>query len=112
MDYKKMSDSELANVMVNYINRVAHLKKLISNHMNGTDCGSVSAERIEEEYAQLKKEICDDEEYLYFVKNRDDRSLYMGAFSPSIREAAAFGFTVKTNHRVDQEMFNSVAEAH
>ena len=36
----------------------------------------------------------------------------MGAFSPSIREAAAFGFAVPINHRVDQEMFNAVAEVH
>lgn len=35
----------------------------------------------------------------------------MGAFSPSIREVAAFGFTVPKNNRVDQEMFNAVAEA-
>lgn len=112
MDYKNMSDSELAKVMVNYINRTAHLKKLIANHMDGSDGGSVSVDKIKEEYAQLKKEIRDDADYLYLVKNRDNRPIYMGAFSPSIREAAAFGFMVKINHRVDQEMFNSVAEAH
>ena len=112
MDYKNMSDSELAVVMVNYINRVDHLKQLISNYIDGSDCGSMSEARIKEEYAQLKKEIRDDADYLYLKRNRDDRPIYMGAFLPSIREAAAFGFTVPINHRVDQQMFSTVADAH
>lgn len=112
MDYKKMTDAELASVMVNYINRVTHLRRLISNYLDGTDRGNILAEKIKEEYARLKKELREDADYLYLVRNRDDRPLYMGAFSPSIREAAAFGFTVPINHRVDSEMFNAVAEAH
>ncbi len=112
MDYKNMSDSELAVVMVNYINRVAHLKRLISNYIDDSDRSSMSAAQIKEEYAQLKKEIRDDADYLYLKRNRDDRPIYMGAFLPSIREAAAFGFTVPINHRVDQQMFSTVADAH
>ena len=112
MDYKNMSDSEIANVMVNYINRVAHLKRVISNYIDESDGRSIPAERIKAEYAQLKREIREDADYLNLVRNRDDRPIYMGAFSPSIREAAAFGFTVPINHRVDQGMFNAVAEAH
>ena len=30
MDYKNLSDSELASIMVNYINRVEHLQELIA----------------------------------------------------------------------------------
>lgn len=112
MDYKNMSDSELAVVMVNYINRVAHLKRLISNYIDDSERSSMSAAQIKEEYAQLKKEIRDDADYLYLKRNRDDRPIYMGAFLPSIREAAAFGFTVPINHRVDQQMFSTVADAY
>lgn len=112
MDYKNMSDSELANVMVNYINRIVHLERLISNYMNGLDDRNIPAEKIKKEYAQLKTEIREDANYLNLVRNQDDRPTYMGAFSPSIREAAAFGFRVPINHRVDREMFNAVAEAH
>lgn len=112
MDYKNMPDSELANVMVNYINRIVHLERLISNYMNGLDDRNIPAEKIKKEYAQLKIEIRKDANYLNLVRNQDDRPIYMGAFSPSIREAAAFGFTVPINHRVDQGMFNAVAEAH
>lgn len=75
MDYKNMSDSELAVVMENYINRVDHLKQLISNYIDGSDCGSMSEARIKEEYAQLKKEIRDDADYLYLKRNRDDRPI-------------------------------------
>lgn len=112
MDYKNMLDSEIATVMVNYINRTAHLKGLISRYIDGTDRGSIEEQRIKEEYAQLKKEIRDDADYLSLVRNRDTRPIYMGAFSPSIREAAAFGFTVPINHKIDYQMFSAVSEAH
>ena len=46
MDYKNMPDSELANVMVNYINRIVHLERLISNYMNGLDDRNIPAEKI------------------------------------------------------------------
>ena len=53
MDYKNMSDSEIANVMVNYINRVAHLKRVISNYIDESDGRSIPAERIKEELSLI-----------------------------------------------------------
>jgi hypothetical protein len=44
-------------------------------------------------------------------QNSKGSDLYKGAFEQSIREAAAFGFTVPVDANVNQMMFNAVAEA-
>ena len=54
----------------------------------------------------------EDADYLDLVSNQEGSQLYMGYFSPSIREASAWGFTVPVNHRVDYQMFSAVTEAH
>lgn len=110
MNFKEMTDSELANVMVNYIGRVEHLQYIISRYLQGNDC--ISASQIKDEYARLKGELREDSHYLSLKQNSKGGDLYKGAFEPSIREAAAFGFTVPVNANVNQMMFNAVAEAH
>lgn len=110
MDFKKMTDSELAKVMVNYIGRVEHLQNIISWYLQGNEC--ISTSQIKAEYAQLKEELREDAHYLSLKQNSKGSDLYMGAFEPSISEAAAFGFTVPVNVSVNQKMFNAVAEAH
>ena len=112
MDYKNLSDSELATIMVNYINRVGHLKKLIAGYIDNVNHGSIQPDRIKDEYRRLKAEMREDADYLDLVRNQNGSQLYMGYFSPSIREASAWGFTVPVNHRVDYQMFSAVAEAH
>ena len=112
MDFKNMTDSELASVMVDYINRVADLLDLISKYLNNTDKSCIQVDEIKKMYKQLKNELHGDAHYLGLISNRNRNELYMGAFMPSIREAEAFGFTVPTNHRVDQSMFFTVEEAH
>lgn len=110
MDFKKMTDSELAKVMVNYIGRVEHLQNIISWYLQGNDC--ISTSQIKAEYAQLKEELREDAHYLSLKQNSKGSDLYKGSFAPSIREAAAFGVTVSVNANVNQTMFNAVAEAH
>ena len=112
MDYKNLSDSELATIMVNYINRVGHLKELIAGYIDNVNHGSIQPDRIKDEYRRLKAELREDADYLDLVRNQEGSQLYMGYFSPSIREASAWGFTVPVNHRVDYQMFSAVAEAH
>ncbi len=75
MDYKNMSELEIANVMVNYINRADHLKRIISNYIDGADGRSIPVERIKAEYTQLKRKIREDADYLNLVKNHNDRSI-------------------------------------
>lgn len=112
MDFKNMSDSELARVMVNYISRVEHLAYLISKYIQGVNREYIHEESIREEYKSLKYELRKDANYLWLARNRDGSQLYKSAFSNSIREAAAWGFTVPVNHRIDQRMFGSVSDAH
>lgn len=112
MDYKNMPDSELASIMVNYINQVKHLKEMISHYLNSSGHGYIRSDQIKEEYRRLKNELREDADYLYLSRNRNGSILYTSVFAPSIREAAAFGFTVPVNAAVNQQMYSAVEEAH
>lgn len=108
MCYNKMQENELANIMVNYINRIEHLMKIIADYLNGNDY--ISEDAIKVEYTELKNELCADAKEVSLVRNYRGSEVYMGAFCPSIKEAAAYGFTVSTNSRIDQRMYTAVAE--
>ena len=112
MDFKNMNDSELAKVMVNYIGRIAHLEDLVGMYLDGADHGSMSAESIKNLYKQLKEELRKDADYLSLARNSLGSPLYMGAFRPSIIEAAYAGFTVPVNRAINQQFFGAVADAH
>ena len=112
MDFKNMADSELASIMVNYINRVAHLQDLIARYLDGSDCGSISADSIRTLYRQIKDELRSDADYLELVRNQNGSNLYMYYFRPSIREASAFGFTLPVNRVINQQFYGVVADAH
>lgn len=111
MDFNKMSDYELAEVIVSYINRVEHLLEIINRYLYATDGGNIEEGRIKTYYKELKNELRCDANNVSLVRNRKGSELYMGAFSHSIREAAAFGFTVPSNSVVSQQMYNTVGEA-
>ena len=111
MDFKNMTDSELASVMVNYINRIENLQNMISGYIDRRIV-DIPPEKIRAEYRQLKYELREDAKYLDQVRNKNGSILYKSAFSPSIREADAFGFTVPVNAVVNFQMFSAVEEAH
>lgn len=112
MEYKNMTDSELATIMVNYINRIDHLRGLIGTYLDSVDHGCIQPIRIKELYKQLKYELRDDYNYLDLARNKQGSRIYMYYFSPSIREAFAWGFTVPVNGAVNYAMFSAVSEAH
>lgn len=112
MDFKNLSDCELAEIMVNYINRVAHLQYMIANYLDGTGNGAITAEHIKNVYRQLKSEIREDAHYLSLQRNSKGSNMYMYYFKPSILGADAYGFTVSVNAPVDGRMFSCVEEAH
>lgn len=110
MDFKMMTDSELAKIMVNYIGQIEHLLDIMGRYLEGND--NIPAEKIKRTYANLKEELRKDAHYLGLERNRDGSSLYRGVFMPSIREAAAFGFDVPINNTINQRMYSAVEEAH
>ena len=112
MEYRMMTDSQLATIMVSYINRVEHLKRVIGIYIDKPDHGGFLPERIKLEYRQLKNELREISDYLWLARNSQGSILYMSAFSPSVREAMAEGFTVPVNAAVNFKMFSSVADAH
>lgn len=109
MDFKNMKNCDLASMMVNYINRTEHLMDIIGLYLDGNR--NITSEMIHLKYSDLKNELREDAHYLELEKNADGSDLYMRFFAPSIREAAAWGFTVPVNGRVNQDMYNAVSEA-
>ena len=111
MEYKTMSDTELASVMVNYISRTRNLMDIITKYIKHPDDKTISPENIKNEYSKLKAELRTAANYVDLVRNHKGGQLYMRSFSPSIREASAFGFTVPVNAAVNHKMYYAVEEA-
>ena len=109
MDYSKMLDSELARIMVNYIGRVKNLQDIIGRYLDGNN--TISSLRIQQEYANLKEELRQDAHDIKLKRNYQGSELYRGAFAPSISEAAASGFCVPVNGRVNFKMYSTVSDA-
>lgn len=108
MDYKNMSDSELAAIMVSYIDRVEHLMNTIGMYLNDRN---ISQETIRGEYSILKNELKKVAHYVGLVKNQQGSDLYRGCFIPSISEAVAEGLGIRVNGKVNQAMYHAVEEA-
>jgi len=113
-DLKNMSDYELAQRVVNYVERLRSLMDDVSNVLGDPRrIGLYELNRIKEEYKRLKEEIKSDAHYVRLSRNRTGEfDLYESIFVPSISEADAFGFTSPTNSRINQRFFSSIEEAH
>jgi len=113
-DLKNMSDYELAQRVVNYVERLEILMDDVSNVIDGPRrIEAYELDRVKEEYKRLKEEIKSDAHYVRLSRNRTGEfDLYESIFVPSIREADAFGFTSPTNSRINQRFFSSIEEAH
>ena len=112
MEYKYMTDAELASIMVSYITRADHLRDMIGRYLDRADHGNIRADQIKAAYRELKNELRETADYLWLERNRKGSVLYMSAFSPSVREAMAEGFTVPVNAAVNYRMYSSVDDAH
>lgn len=113
MELNRLSDQQIAVRIVGYVERLEALMSDVGSYMQGKK-ESYQNERIHDEYKMLKDEIRVDAHYLGLSRNeRDDASkVYEGFFRPSIMEAAAFGFTVPTNSRIDYKFHSAIEEAH
>lgn len=112
-DLKRMTDAELANRIVNYVDRIQKLMDAVSAVMDGKG-NSIMIDEIHSEYKAVKQEIKDDAHYLDLnINKRTDKgaALYNGFFEPGISEAAAWGFTASTNSRINFKFFDSLEEA-
>ena len=108
MELKKMTDQELAQRMVNYIERLERLVHEISNYIEHK---TSDAAYIKSEYRLLKQAIRTDAEYMRKQRNREGSELYMYYFMPYIHEADAEGFTVPVNAKIDFSMFSAANTA-
>ena len=112
MELKNLSDKKLAERIIDYIERTDKLKRDISNYLEEKKFSQIKINSIRDDYKKLKEELRADAKYLDLARNQSGSLVYKSAFKPSIREAAAFGFTVATNGAVNFSMFCAVSEAH
>ncbi|WP_318617056.1 hypothetical protein [Sporosarcina sp. YIM B06819] len=111
LDYKNLSDKELALHILQYIDRTQELMNDVSECLESKSNGT--KQEIQERYKALKNEMKKDAHYLGLSRNRvRGNYLYSRFFQPSISEAAAFGFQSPVNSKIDFNYFSSVEEAH
>lgn len=110
IELKRLSKKELVERLSNYIEKLKELEKSISEYMQNKNGNS---ESIRLKYKKLKQDI--DEEYKYLSKSSnecmDDISVVHNCYKAGMMEASAKGFTSRSNSKIDQSLFNSVADA-
>lgn len=113
-ELKSMTDKELAQRMVNYIEELEKLMKVVSEFNNSkASIEQYSIENIRYRYRQLKEQIRSDSHYTDLCCNaKRDNCLYSTFFAPSIQESAAFGFASPTNGKINNKFYSSIEEAH
>lgn len=101
----KYTDKELIKKQIDFIERTEQIMNMIDNKEN-ENC-------IREEYKKLKECIKDEAHRVRLQVNQRQASKFEQMYyAPSIREANAWGFDVKSNARVSRDMWRAVEEAH
>lgn len=112
-DLKSMTDQQLAERIVCYVENIQELMDNIADVLEGKG-NPIIRDRIYKNYKQLKQALREDKHYLSLnINSRTDinAELYNNFFKPSIREAAACGFYAPSNCRISQKMYDAVNEA-
>lgn len=111
-ELKRMSDRELAQRMLDYIDRAHTLMQHISDFLERKATWP-SRDDILFDYKRLKEAIKTDAHYVDLVRNHESRSkIYRNFFVSSIAEASVYGFTAPVNSKIDQRFYRSVSEAY
>lgn len=112
-ELKNMTDQELAVRIIGYVERIEKLMDDVSPvFRGGSGIETHQINRIRYEYKSLKEEIKADARYVYLVRNKKrGNNLYNAFFTPSVREASAYGFRSATNSKINQPFFSSLEEA-
>lgn len=112
-ELKNMTAQELSARVVGYVERIEKLMNNVSLMLQSRNrIEPYQIDLIREEYKHLKDEIRADAHYVYLERNKKrGKNLYNAFFTPSIREASAFGFTAATSSRINQVFYSSLAAA-
>jgi len=114
VDLKNMTDKELAQRMVKYIEQLENLMCDVSDIRNSrSPVEPYRVENIRDIYKKSKEDIKADAHYMDLERNKKrGNNLYNSFLNPSIREASAYGFTSPTNSAINHKFFCSIEEAH
>ena len=111
MDFKNMSDVELAEFIVELITKVSILKQQLNDYLEDNNRTTSLENNIKSSYRQLKTDFQEYYHYLSLVKNESGSILYESYFYYSIRDAYVKGFYSPKNSKINIRMLNSVSEA-
>ena len=110
-ELKRSNSNQLIARAKAYENRMKTLAKSISDFLeSGSE--STDPDWIKKEYAELKK--CIKEEHDYLSKQKNDISHISqihNAYQYGILECSAWGFSSRVGSSINQDLFNSVEEA-
>ncbi len=111
MELKYFTEEQIIERKDMFMKRLDYLMRNISDYMETHD--SAIGYRISEEYRAMKEEIRDEARYLRCNRNDISRiSKTHMAYSKGIMGASAYGFSVRSNGRIDRRMLSAVEEAH
>lgn len=112
MELKQFTDKQLAERIVDYIERAMKLKNKICSYSPLSESRINDEYIIRREYEELKNQIREDANYVDLKRNNNpNNKLYSEIFSKSIKEAAAYGFKAAVNAKINQDMSIAVDEA-
>ena len=115
-ELKYLSDRELADRIVGYIERLDELDCMLSAARKDKNLlrGSCEMQLIQCRYSQLKEDLHSDVKYLATGKSErhdSNAELYNAFFRPSICEATAYGLNAPVNSHNLSLMVDAVSEA-
>lgn len=107
-ELKSMSNKELANIMIDYYDRIINLidKACLYKDNKNTD-----KDGILREYKDLKESIRKDSHYVSLLRNQTNNNIVYSVFSQSISEAAAYGLLKPTNSPINQKFIDTLLES-
>lgn len=111
MEYNKLSDKELATVVMELINRLSALEQKTGDYLQRHHTSDMDAYLIRQEYAEIKDELKEMAHYARLDRNRNGSELYRSNFVRLIQEASAFGMTVRKGGKIDQKLFSAISTA-
>lgn len=110
-DLKNMTDSELAELMIDLIKRVKLLYQQLTDYFEYGKTSKKTSKTIRESYKQLKSECQEYYHYVHLRRNWDGSELYEAVVSPALSEAFAKGFECDKNNKISLALLNAVSDA-
>lgn len=110
-DLKNMTDSELAELMIDLIKRVKLLHQQLIDYFEYGKTSKEISKTIRESYRELKSECQEYYHYIHLRRNWNGSELYEAFVSPALSETFVKGFECDKNSKISLALLSSVSDA-